>query len=239
MCLKILKSVDFETFFDRNGVHLNGVYPKKMRAYGLYRCRKDVYGMDEYVPKHRAYVRVSTVEQNPERQRVALAAYGIDEWYEDKLSGKDTNRDALERLRGDIRKGDTIYVHDFSRLARSLKDLIDLVNEFQNKGASLYFHTEHIDTKTDEGQLMLGVVGSVYDFERKIIRRRQLEGIALAKEKGVYAGRKRKKVKDFKRWYDMYMNREITLVQMAKMLNVSRSTAYRLIDEYRAKKKSK
>ena len=195
--------------------------------------------MDEYVPKHRAYVRVSTVEQNPERQRVALEAYRIDEWYEDKLSGKDTNRDDLERLRGDIRKGDTIYVHDFSRLARSLKDLIDLVNEVQNKGASLYFHTEHIDTKTDEGQLMLGVVGSVYDFERKIIRRRQLEGIALAKEKGVYAGRKRKKVKDFKRWYDMYMNREITLVQMAKMLNVSRSTAYRLIDEYRAKKKSK
>lgn len=239
MCLKIFKSVDFETFFDRNGVHLNGVYPKKMRAYGLYRCRKDVYGMDEYVPKHRAYVRVSTVEQNPERQKVALAAYGINEWYEDQLSGKDTNRKDLERLRGDIRKGDTIYVHDFSRLARSLKDLIDLVNEFQNKGASLYFHTEHIDTKTDEGQLMLGVVGSVYDFERKIIRRRQLEGIALAKEKGVYAGRKRKKVKDFKRWYDMYMNREITLVQMAKMLNVSRSTAYRLIDEYRAKKKSK
>ena len=239
MCSKILKSVDFETFSDRNRVHPNGVYPKKMRAYGLFRCRKDVYGMDEYVPKHRAYVRVSTVEQNPERQRVALAAYGIDEWYEDKLSGKDTNRDDVERLRGDIRKGDTIYVHDFSRLARSLKDLIDLVNEFQNKGASLYFHTEHIDTKTDEGQLMLGVVGSVYDFERKIIRRRQLEGIALAKEKGVYAGRKRKKVKDFKRWYDMYMNREITLVQMAKMLNVSRSTAYRLIDEYRAKKKSK
>ena len=195
--------------------------------------------MDEYVPKHRAYVRVSTVEQNPERQKVALAAYGINEWYEDQLSGKDTNRKNLERLRRDIRKGDTIYVHDFSRLARSLKDLIDLVNEFQNKGASLYFHTEHIDTKTDEGQLMLGVVGSVYDFERKIIRRRQLEGIALAKEKGVYAGRKRKKVKDFKRWYDMYMNREITLVQMAKMLNVSRSTAYRLIDEYRAKKKSK
>ena len=195
--------------------------------------------MDEYVPKHRAYVRVSTVEQNPERQKVALAAYGINEWYEDQLSGKDTNRKNLERLRRDIRKGDTIYVHDFSRLARSLKDLIDLVNEVQNKGASLYFHTEHIDTKTDEGQLMLGVVGSVYDFERKIIRRRQLEGIALAKEKGVYAGRKRKKVKDFKRWYDMYMNREITLVQMAKMLNVSRSTAYRLIDEYRAKKKSK
>ena len=239
MCLKILKSVDFETFSDRNGVHLNGVYPKKMWEYGLYRCRKDVYCMDEYVPKHRAYVRVSTVEQNPERQKVALAAYGINEWYEDQLSGKDTNRKDLERLRGDIRKGDTIYVHDFSRLARSLKDLIDLVNEFQNKGASLYFHTEHIDTKTDEGQLMLGVVGSVYDFERKIIRRRQLEGIALAKEKGVYAGRKRKKVKDFKRWYDMYMNREITLVQMAKMLNVSRSTAYRLIDEYRAKKKSK
>lgn len=191
------------------------------------------------VPKHRAYVRVSTVEQNSERQKVALADYGIDEWYEDKLSGKDTNRENLERLRRDIRKGDTVYVHDFSRLARSLKDLIDITDEIQAKGASLFFHTERIDTRTDEGQLLLGVVGSVYDFERKIIRRRQLEGIALAKEKGVYAGRKRKKVKDFKRWYDMYMSREITLVQMAKMLNVSRSTAYRLIDEYREKGRDK
>ena len=86
---------------------------------------------------------------------------------------------------------------------------------------------------------MLGVVGSVYDFERKIIRRRQLEGIAIAKEKGRYAGRKKKKVKDFKKWYDMYMRREMTLVQMAKMLGVSRSTTYRLIDEYRTKQDNK
>ena len=190
-------------------------------------------------PRKLGYVRVSTVEQNIERQKSALAVYNIDKWYVDTVSGKDTNREDLEKLRKDVRIGDTIYVHDFSRLARSLKDLINLVDEFSAKGVNLYFHSEKIDTKTEEGQLMLGVVGSVYDFERKIIRRRQLEGIAIAKEKGRYAGRKKKKVKDFKKWYDMYMRREMTLVQMAKMLGVSRSTTYRLIDEYRTKQDNK
>ena len=190
-------------------------------------------------PRKLGYVRVSTVEQNVARQKSALAVYNIDKWYVDTVSGKDTNREDLEKLRKDVRIGDTIYVHDFSRLARSLKDLINLVDEFSAKGVNLYFHSEKIDTKTAEGQLMLGVVGSVYDFERKIIRRRQLEGIAIAKEKGRYAGRKKKKVKDFKKWYDMYMRREMTLVQMAKMLGVSRSTTYRLIDEYRTKQDNK
>ncbi len=184
----------------------------------------------------RAYIRVSTVEQHLERQRAALLPFDIDEFYEDKISGKDVERPELERLRKDLSPGDTVYVLDFSRLARSVKDLLDLVDEFERKMVNVVFLTERIDSTTPEGRLMLTVVGAIYEFERKIIRRRQLEGIELAKKKGIYAGRKKKTVKDFQKWYGMYMSREITLVDMAKMLKVSRSTAYRLIDEYRGKK---
>ena len=179
------------------------------------------------------YVRVSTEEQNPARQQEALAAYNIEKWYIEPVSGKDMERLELQKMLDFIREGDTLFVHDFSRLARSVKDLLTIVDGLEAKKAQVYFVTEKIDTRTDEGRLMLTVVGAIYEFERKIIRRRQLEGIAVAKAKGVYAGRKPKEVNKelFEEYYNQWRNREMTLVDLAKMLQISRSTAYRLIKQ--------
>lgn len=180
------------------------------------------------------YVRVSTEEQNPARQQEALAAYNIEKWYIEPVSGKDMERLELQKMLDFIREGDTLFVHDFSRLARSVKDLLTIVDGLEAKKAQVYFVTEKIDTRTDEGRLMLTVVGAIYEFERKIIRRRQLEGIAVAKAKGVYAGRKPKEVPQelFNEYYQLWRNRKMTMVDLAKMLQISRSTAYRLIHQH-------
>ena len=183
-----------------------------------------------------AYIRVSSEEQNPARQQEALSAYGIEKWYVDKVSGKDMDRPELQKMLDFIREGDTLYAHDFSRLARSVKDLLTIVDQLEAKKAKVYFVTEKIDTRTDEGRLMLTVVGAIAEFERKIIRRRQMEGIELAKQRGVYAGRKPIQVNEalFDECYRLWKDRKLTLVDLAKRLNVSRSTAYRLIEQKKA-----
>lgn len=135
------------------------------------------------------YIRVSTVEQNLERQ---LKGVELDKVFEDKCSGKDIKRAGLTTMLEYIREGDEIHVHDISRLARNLEDLLTLVKEVNNKGISIVFHKENL-TFTGESNpmqdLMLSLLGSVYQFERSMLRERQLEGIQLAKEKGKYKGR--------------------------------------------------
>ncbi|QBF81965.1 resolvase [Shewanella maritima] len=135
------------------------------------------------------YIRVSTVEQNLDRQ---LANIEFDKVFEDKCSGKDTNRPGLESMLEYVREGDEIHVHDISRLARNLEDLLTLVKDLTNKGISVCFHKESL-TFTGESnpmqELMLSMLGSVYQFERSMIRERQLEGIQQAKAQGKYKGR--------------------------------------------------
>lgn len=98
-----------------------------------------------------AYVRVSTVEQNETRQVEALEKYGIEKWYTEKLSAKDTNRPQLQQMLEFAREGDTIYIHDFSRLARSTRDLLDITERLQEKGIHLVSNKENIDTSTPTG----------------------------------------------------------------------------------------
>ena len=135
------------------------------------------------------YSRVSTVEQNAERQ---LSGFALDKSFEDKCSGKDTNRPALKSMLDYVREGDVIHVHDISRLARNLEDLLNLVKQINGMGVSIKFHKENLtftgETNPMQG-LMLSMLGAVYQFERSMIRERQLEGIQLAKAQGKYKGR--------------------------------------------------
>lgn len=180
-----------------------------------------------------AYVRVSTVEQNEARQVEALEKHNIDKWFTEKVSAKDTNRPKLQEMLEFAREGDTIYIHDFSRLARSTKDLLEIVEQLKGKGIHLVSNKENIDTSTPTGELMVTMIGAINQFERANLLERQKEGIAIAKAKGKYKGRKAVEIAaNFKELYNKYLNRELNKTQLAKELNISRPTLDKLIKEY-------
>ena len=137
------------------------------------------------------YVRVSTLEQNPERQ---LDGVRVDRVFTDKASGKDTKRPELERMLAFVREGDTVFVHSLDRLARNLDDLRRIVRGLTERGIRIEFVKESLTFTGEDspmGNLMLSVMGAFAEFERALIRERQREGIALAKQRGAYRGRKK------------------------------------------------
>ena len=180
-----------------------------------------------------AYVRVSTVEQNEQRQVVALEKHGIEKWYIEKVSGKDTNRPKLKEMLEFAREGDTIYIHDFSRLARSTKDLLDIVEQLNNKGIHLVSNKENIDSSTPTGKLMLTMIGAIAEFERQNLLERQKEGIAIAKEQGKFKGGQVKKIDNtvFNNLLEQYNTRAITKKEFAEKLKVSRPTLDKLLKD--------
>lgn len=182
-----------------------------------------------------AYVRVSTVEQNEQRQVEAMKRYDIEKWFIEKVSGKDTNRPKLQELLNFAREGDTIHIHDFSRLARSTKDLLDIVEQLNIKGVHLVSNKENIDSSTPTGKLMLTMIGAINEFERTNLLERQREGIAIAKRDGKYKGGKAKTIADFAEHYSRYITRQITKSALARQLGVSRPTLDRLIAEHEQK----
>jgi DNA invertase Pin-like site-specific DNA recombinase len=179
-----------------------------------------------------AYIRVSTVEQNEARQVEAMKAFKIDKTYIEKLSAKDTDRPKFQEMVEFAREGDTIYVHDFSRLARSTKDLLNIVEQLEAKKVKLISLKENLDTSTATGKLMLTMIGAINEFERANMLERQREGIAEAKKDGKYKGRKEVEVTNFEAHYTRYMKREVSKSVLAKELGISRPTLDRLINEH-------
>ena len=179
-----------------------------------------------------AYVRVSTAEQNEARQREALAVRGIDKWFIEKASGKNTDRPEFQKMLDWVREGDTIYIHDLSRIARSTKDLLDLLDVLREKGVALVSGKESIDTSTATGKLLVTMVAAINEFERANLLERQKEGIAIAKREGKYKGRKAVTVPDLPRHYDRWQRREVSKAALARELGISRPTLDRLFSEY-------
>ena len=133
------------------------------------------------------YIRVSSQDQNTARQ---LDGVTVDRLFTDKLSGKSTDRPALQELLRTVSKGDTVLVHSLDRLARNAEDLLRIVRELNEKGVSVEFVTQNLrfcGGADPMGKLMLTLLGAFAEFERSMIRSRQSEGIAVAKTKGVYA----------------------------------------------------
>lgn len=179
-----------------------------------------------------AYVRVSTAEQNEARQREALAVRGIDKWFIEKASGKNTDRPEFQKMLDWVREGDTIYIHDLSRIARSTKDLLDLLDVLREKGVALVSDKESIDTSTATGKLLVTMVAAINEFERANLLERQREGIAIAKREGKYKGRKAVTVPDLPRHYERYQRREVSKAALARELGISRPTLDRLFSNY-------
>lgn len=184
------------------------------------------------IGKHIAYVRVSTLEQNEARQKEALGKYDIDKWFIEKASGKDTNRPKLQEMLEYVRKGDTVYVEEFSRLGRSTADLLGTVKKIEDTGAIFVSLKENFDTKTPAGKLQMTMMAAIAEFERAMILERQREGIAIAKREGKYKGRKKVTVPDIGAYYEQYMTRKANKTQIAKKLGISRLTLDRLFKEY-------
>ena len=186
-----------------------------------------------------AYVRVSTAEQNEDRQIEALQKYNIEKWFTEKVSAKDANRPELQNMIDFVRSGDTVYVHDFSRLARNTMDLLEITEKLKHKDVKLISNKENFDTSTPTGKFMLTTIGAIAEFERSLILERQREGIAIAKRKGVYKGRKKimeEDLPEFERLYMRYLRHEISKSEIAKRCKISRPVVDRLISE-RSKQK--
>lgn len=180
-----------------------------------------------------AYVRVSSVDQNEARQIEGLEKFGIEKWFTEKISGKDTNRPQLQSMLDFVREGDTVYIHDFSRLARSTKDLLDIVEKLNSKGVHLVSNKENIDSSTPTGKLMLTMIGAIAEFERQNLLERQREGIAIAKREGKFKGGQVKRIDEdlFNAAYSRYKLRKITKKDLAAELGISRPTLDKLLKE--------
>lgn len=180
-----------------------------------------------------AYVRVSTEEQNTERQFVDLADINLDKVFEEKISGRTMERPKLKEMIEYLREGDTLYIESFSRLARSRKDLFDTLDKLEQKGVHIVSKKENFDTSSSQGRLMRDLMIILAQFEVDLLRERQLEGIAIAKKDGKYKGRKPKIIDEDRliTLYDLYMKRKITVTEIAKELHISRSTVYKKINE--------
>lgn len=179
-----------------------------------------------------AYVRVSTLHQNTDRQEIELEKYKIDKWFKEKVSAKDTNRPQLKAMLDYAREGDTIYIKDFSRLARSTKDLLAIVESLNNKNINLVSLKENLDTSTSTGKLMLTMIGAINEFERQNMLERQKEGIEIAKKKGKYSKKKPLPL-NFEELYKQLKEGSISVAEMTRQLgNKSRTTTYKQIKEY-------
>jgi len=174
------------------------------------------------------YIRVSSIDQNTERQEVALKELEVDKIFTEKLSGKNTNRPELHRMLDYVREGDTLYIESISRLARSTKDLLSLVQTLQEKRVDLVSLKENIDTTTPQGRFILTVFGALSELERENILQRQREGIEIAKQNGKVLGRPIIETpNDWNKVITLWKRGEITAREAMKRLNMNRGTFYR------------
>lgn len=184
-----------------------------------------------------AYVRVSTKEQNTARQIEALKQYEIDKMYEEKISGKDTNRPQLQAILEYVREGDTVYVESFSRLARNMLDLLSIIDIFSKKNVGFISLKENIDTTTPAGRLQLNVFGAIYQFERECSKERQREGINICLAEGRAYGRPKVVINDkFIEAYKQWKTGAITAVDAMKIAGMKKNTWYNRVKEYEQKK---
>lgn len=182
------------------------------------------------------YIRVSTTEQNEERQILALKKFEIERWFSEKKSGKNaSDREQLQEMLRFVRDGDVVYVSELSRLARSTVDLYSIAAEFEKKSVQLVSVKENIDTTTATGRLLFGLLAVLAQFERELIHERQAEGIAAARAQGKSLGRPKVSYSEekFDELYSLYQKRLITAVAMSRQLGISPATLYRIL----AKKK--
>ena len=176
------------------------------------------------------YIRVSTVDQNTERQ---LEGIGLDKVFTDKASGKDANRPELQAALAYVREGDTLYVHSLDRLGRNVDDLRRIVSDLTGGGVTVAFVKNSLtftgDKRDPMATLMLTLLAAFAEFERSLLRERQAEGIAIAKAKGVYKGRKKALAPAQAQELLELAQSGMPKAELARSYGVSRETVYQYL----------
>lgn len=189
-----------------------------------------------------AYKRVSSLEQNLDRQ---LDGLSFDKTFVEKVSGKNIDRKELQNLLEWVREGDEVFVHSIDRLARNLQDLQNIIDQVNSKGTSITFLKESLVFKGGDSdpmqRLMLQMMGAFAEFERSVIREQQREGIAKAKQKGVYKGKPQKlnrnqKIGLFEEFQNLDLFSGTNKTELAEKYKISRATMYKYVKEVKEKR---
>ena len=180
------------------------------------------------------YIRVSSEQQEIARQQEIMCDYQVDRIFSEKLSGANTDRPQLRAMIDYVREGDTLYIESISRLGRSTKDLLNIIDTLTEKGVTLISHKENIDTDTPAGKFMLTVFAALSQLEREQLKQRQREGIEIAKAQGKYTGRKPIPTDwmTFGQLYGEWRAKNITGRDFMRRMDMSANTFYRRVREY-------
>lgn len=175
------------------------------------------------------YARVSTEQQELARQTDALTAYGVDELYTEKITGTKASRPELDKVKMIVRKDDTVVIESLSRLGRSSKDLLNLIDAWDAKGVKLVSLKENIDTSTPTGKLLLTVLSAICQFERDITVQRTQEGLKAARARGRKGGRPKANSQAVERAVRLYDSQTQSIKEITEMTGISSATLYRAI----------
>ena len=176
------------------------------------------------------YARVSTSDQNLDRQKDALVKYGIDKLYCEKISGTKRNRPELDSLLEDVRSGDTIVIESLSRLGRSVKNLAELMEFFNSIGVRLISLKETIDTTSSTGRLLFTILSSLAQFERDVLVERTREGLNAARARGRCGGRPSADEKLLEKAIALYNTKQYSVTDVTRLTGISKSTLYRALN---------
>lgn len=180
------------------------------------------------------YCRVSTTDQNLNLQKDALKNAGCEKIFEDVISGAKSKRPGLSEIIDYAREGDSIVVWRLDRLGRSLKDLITIVGKLESRGVEFMSLHESIDTKTSSGKLYFHLFAALAEFERNIISERTKAGLDAARSRGRLGGRpKLLNKKKRKHAVDLYNSKEKTIKEICEIMNISKPTLYKYVDEFK------
>lgn len=181
------------------------------------------------------YARVSTDAQSLDRQLDALNKYGVDEILQEKMTGTKRSRPELDRLIDKMREGDTVVIESLSRLGRSTKDLLSLVELFNERGVTLVSLKENIDISTPTGKLLLTVLSALCQFERDLTVQRTNEGLTAARARGRKGGRPPTDKKAIEKALKLYDAKAMSVSEICEVCNISQGTLYKAINERKEK----
>lgn len=183
------------------------------------------------------YARVSTDDQELARQIDALNNYGVDKIYKEKITGTKASRPELDKLKNALREGDSVIIESLSRLGRSTKDLLALLEEWDNQGVKLVSLKENIDTTTPTGKLLVTVLSAISQFERDITVQRTNEGLQAARQRGRKGGRPKANAENVRKAVDYYNRQTMSVKEITAICGISQATLYRALKEAQTAKK--